>query len=56
MPQLGWPTLPEWAGDSRNSTQSPARRCPGDNDLPECAELGVYYNGGILKHLNAGLL
>ena len=24
---LGLPTLPEWAGDSRNSSQSPARRC-----------------------------
>ena len=35
MALLGLPTLPEWAGDSRNSSQSPARGWPGDANLPE---------------------
>ena len=32
---VGLPTLPEWAGDSRNSSQSPARGWPRDANLPE---------------------
>ena len=34
-PFLGLPTLPEWAGDFRNSSQSPARGWSGDANLPE---------------------
>ena len=58
---LGLITLPEWAGDSRNSTQSPASRpgrCPGDDDLPECTELVVilWQNIEILKCWTVGIV